>query len=216
MKAASLYAIYGAGGFGAEVADLCLDGLNMPASSLLFVDSLPPKEAAYRDIAYGGSPKEALETLLQKDAQILIAVGSPSVRERLASELTSLNLPWGLLIHPSAMISGSAALSEGSIVSWACCISSRARLGTHCVLNLGATVGHDVKLGNFCTLQPRSVLLGNVNVGNGVEIGAGALVYPGVSIGDGAKVGLGSIVIRDVPPGASVAGNPARIIANAV
>lgn len=49
-----------------------------------------------------------------------------------------------------------------------------------------------------------------VHIGANVWIGAGALILPGVTIGDNAIVGAGSIVTRDVPTGATVAGNPAR------
>ncbi len=51
-----------------------------------------------------------------------------------------------------------------------------------------------------------------VSIGSDVYIGACSLVLPGVTIGDGAIVGAGSVVRRDVPAGAVVAGNPARII----
>jgi len=44
------------------------------------------------------------------------------------------------------------------------------------------------------------------------RIGANATILPGVEIGEGALVGAGSVVARDVPPGAVVAGNPARVI----
>jgi acetyltransferase-like isoleucine patch superfamily enzyme len=43
-------------------------------------------------------------------------------------------------------------------------------------------------------------------------IGIGAIILKGVHIGKGARVAAGSVVTRDVPPGATVAGNPARII----
>ena len=49
-----------------------------------------------------------------------------------------------------------------------------------------------------------------VVVGTDVWIGGGAIVLPGVTIGDGAIVGAGAVVTRDVRPGATVVGNPAR------
>ena len=47
---------------------------------------------------------------------------------------------------------------------------------------------------------------------SGAKIGAGAVLLPGVTIGRDALVGAGSVVVDDVPDGAVVAGNPARII----
>jgi len=49
-----------------------------------------------------------------------------------------------------------------------------------------------------------------VRLGDGVWIGAGAIVLPGVTVGDGAIIGAGAVVTRDVAPGQTVAGNPAR------
>jgi len=49
-----------------------------------------------------------------------------------------------------------------------------------------------------------------VTLGRNVWIGGGAIVLPGVTIGDGAIVGAGAVVTRDVAPGATVAGTPAR------
>jgi maltose O-acetyltransferase len=49
-----------------------------------------------------------------------------------------------------------------------------------------------------------------VRIGSDVWIGGGAIILPGVTIGDGAVIGAGSVVTRDVGPGVTVAGNPAR------
>ena len=49
-----------------------------------------------------------------------------------------------------------------------------------------------------------------VRIGSDVWIGGGAIILPGVTIGDGAVIGAGSVVTRDVAPGVTVAGNPAR------
>lgn len=53
---------------------------------------------------------------------------------------------------------------------------------------------------------------GDTRVGNDVWIGYRAMIMPGVTIGDGAIVATGSVVTRDVPPYATVGGNPATVI----
>ena len=50
-----------------------------------------------------------------------------------------------------------------------------------------------------------------VRIGHNVWIGGGAIILPGVTIGDDAIIGAGSVVTRDVPAGATVVGNPARV-----
>lgn len=50
-----------------------------------------------------------------------------------------------------------------------------------------------------------------INIGRNVWIGGGAIILPGVTIGDDALIGAGSVVTRDVPAGATVVGNPARM-----
>jgi serine O-acetyltransferase len=77
----------------------------------------------------------------------------------------------------------------------------------------------DVALGSDCTLR-QGVTIGNRIVGgpvpvieDDVEFGAYAQVLGGVRIGRGAKIGAMSVVLSDVPPGATVVGVPAKVIA---
>lgn len=51
-----------------------------------------------------------------------------------------------------------------------------------------------------------------IHVGRNVWIGGGAIILPGVRIGDDALIGAGAVVTRDVPAGATVVGNPARVL----
>lgn len=49
-----------------------------------------------------------------------------------------------------------------------------------------------------------------VTIGKNVWIGGGAIILPGITIGDDAVIGAGSVITRDVLPGVTVGGNPAR------
>ena len=51
-----------------------------------------------------------------------------------------------------------------------------------------------------------------VNIGENVWIGSRVTILPGVNIGEGAVVGAGSVVTGNVPKGAVVGGNPAKVI----
>lgn len=60
--------------------------------------------------------------------------------------------------------------------------------------------------------EARQFKAGRVTFRRGSLIGAFSLVGPGVEVGEGAQVGAGAVVWRDVPPGATIIGNPAREI----
>ena len=82
------------------------------------------------------------------------------------------------------------------------------------VLEDGCWIGPNVVLTNAkYPLSPgvKDSLVGPV-VRRNAKIGANATLLPGVVIGEGALVGAGAVVVRDVPPGAVVVGNPARVI----
>jgi serine O-acetyltransferase len=86
--------------------------------------------------------------------------------------------------------------------------------GTGVVIGETAVVGDDVSLLHEVTLGGTGKESGDRHpkVGSGVMIGAGAKILGNVRIGDGSKVAAGSVVLHDVPPHATVAGVPAKIV----
>jgi sugar O-acyltransferase (sialic acid O-acetyltransferase NeuD family) len=114
------------------------------------------------------------------------------------------------LTHPTASISPSASLGEGVIVNSAAVIGSSASLADFVLVNRGATIGHDVRIGEFAVIGPGANLAGGVTVMRGAVVGIGATIVDLVRIGEGSFVAAGSVVTRDVEPGVTVAGIPAR------
>lgn len=86
--------------------------------------------------------------------------------------------------------------------------------GTGVVIGETAVVGDDVSMLHEVTLGGTGKESGDRHpkVGNGVLIGAGAKILGNVSIGEGSKVAAGSVVLHEVPPHATVAGVPAKIV----
>lgn len=73
-------------------------------------------------------------------------------------------------------------------------------------------VGHDAIVGEGCELAPGTVIGGHAELCPHVHCGIGALVLPFRKVGAGARIGAGAVVTRDVPAGATVVGNPARVL----
>lgn len=92
------------------------------------------------------------------------------------------------VVHPGAMVSGSAAVDAGVILLAGTVIQPGASLGLACLINSGAIVEHDATVGAGAHVAPGAIVLGGATVGVGAMIGAGAVILPGAVVPDGAFV----------------------------
>ena len=210
-----LFAVYGVSGCGRGVmplarAQLAREGI--PATQLVFVDDRPEVEEVngHRVLRY--------EDFLRADAgtrQIVIAIANSAVRERLADRCAADGVqPWTVQAS-NAVIMDDVSLGEGAALSPFVTLTSNIRIGRHFHANLYSYVEHDCVIGDFVTFAPGVKCNGNVRIEDHAYIGAGAVIKQGkpgqpLVIGRGALVGMGAVVTRDVPPGITVVGNPAK------
>lgn len=108
--------------------------------------------------------------------------------------LLCVELPWKLAIGSNFRLHHGQALV----------VSDRAVIGNNCLLRHATTIGVAATSSDYSGGAPI--------IGNNVDIGSNVVILGHVYIGDYAVIGAGSVVVKDVPMGAVVVGNPARII----
>lgn len=198
--------VYGAGGMGREAAAWLRDA--SPRASLMgFVDD--DRDAGG---TVGGLPVLGGGDWLaaNADVDVVVAVGAPQVRRRLADHVTSVGARLRTVIHPTAYVGPGTTIEPGCILCPGVVVSRDVRIGRCVIVNFQAGVGHDGVVGDHAFVGPGAHLAGDVVVEEGAEVGMGASVLQGRRIGAGARVGAGAVVTRDVDPGVVVTGTPAR------
>jgi sugar O-acyltransferase (sialic acid O-acetyltransferase NeuD family) len=208
------YAVFGASGCGRGVLPLLRAQLAEESSlcDLVFVDDNPPSSLlnGHRVLSY--------EQWLAEPATsrfISLAIANSTVREKLMERCCADGVGFVQVRATNVVELDDVRISEGAILCPFVTLTSNIRIGKHFHANLYSYVEHDCVIGDFVTFAPGVHCNGNIHIEDHAYIGAGAVIKQGLPgrplvVGRGAVVGMGAVVTRDVPAGATVAGNPAR------
>jgi serine O-acetyltransferase len=129
--------------------------------------------------------------LAHRAAHALMEAGVPLLPRFIAYLTRAIT---GIEIHPAAQIGNEFFIDHGSGVV----IGETAVIGSCVTLYQGVTLG-----GTGFQRGKRHPTLGD-----NVTVGSGAKLLGPIAVGDGAKIGANTVVVEDVPPGATVVGNP--------
>lgn len=200
--------LVGCGGHGRVVLDALLARGEVPAGIL--DRALTPGDEVYGVRVLGGD--EWLARLAEDDRCIVGVGANPStdVRRRVHERIVAAGRTLTSVVHPTAHMGRGCRVGAGAQVLAGATLQCEVTLGDGAVVNTRAALDHDVRVGAHAFVAPGATVCGGVRIGDGAFVGAGAVVVPGVTIGADAIVGAGAVVTRDVAPGTTVVGNPAR------
>lgn len=212
------FGLVGAGGMAPDVLNYAIPSLNaaLPLGrfhprKIVYVESEPKQ----REL--NGVPIISINDFLNLKGRRLFALtlAASDARERLAGQLITGSAEPLSITHKTADVNASSIIGKGALIGYHAMVAANSVIGRFFQAVGMSTIGHDNIVGDYVRLAPRAFCSGHVEIGNHVLIGAGALIRQGtrerpLKIGDGATVGMGAVVTKDVEPGTTVVGNPAK------
>ena len=208
-------AVYGAGGFGREVACLIRiinESLPEPRWNLIGFfddnDTLKGTANEYGEIL--GGIKELNEWSAPID--IAIAIGTPQVVKKVAEKIDNPLVGFPNVVAPNViwLDENNVKLGKGNIICSGCLISCNVEIGDFNILNGFIPVGHDARIGNYNVIMPSCNISGGVVFGECNFMGVKSVVLQYLKIGNNVKIGAGSILMRNAKDGYLYVGVPAQ------
>jgi sugar O-acyltransferase (sialic acid O-acetyltransferase NeuD family) len=202
--------IVGAGGLGREVLNWARDAWPEHSSKIAgFLSADNDRLNGHARSLPIVSDPDCFEP--QSGDGLLLAIGIPETRRRVAESLLAKNAVFLTLIHPTAIIAPTASIGLGSLVCPHVIVSDCASVGRFVLLNYHASLGHDSSAGDFAVLSPHATLGGNARVEADVFMGMHASIAPGKIVGPRSKVSANSSALHDTEADSIVFGVPGRI-----
>jgi len=208
-------AIYGAGGFGREVA--CLIRIindKRPQWNLIgfFDDDIKLKDTKneYGKVIGG---IEELNNYNQPLA-VAIAIGSPKTVAKIVSNIHNKNIEFPNIISPDIVYldENNISIGIGNIIGMRSSISCNVTIGNFNIFNGAISVGHDTSIGDYNSFMTNTIIAGEVKIGDFNYFGAGSVVLQQITIGNDTVVGANSLILRNTKDGMTYIGSPAKIM----
>ncbi|HQQ96809.1 MAG TPA: NeuD/PglB/VioB family sugar acetyltransferase [Cyclobacteriaceae bacterium] len=204
-------AIYGAGGFGREMA-LMIRQINQAQLQWNVVGYFDDGKSKGTDVG-GIKVLGGYEALCnhREEISIAVAIADPLQRRELVQKIDSPLIDFPVLVHPACHAGDPINhIERGCILTAGTILTTAVTMRQFVVVNLQSTIGHDVELGQFTTVMPGCSVSGNVKVGGETLIGTGARILQNLSIGRNCVVGAGAVVTRNFGDHKTLMGIPAN------
>lgn len=142
------------------------------------------------------------------------------------SDVQSQTIGRGTRIWQWTAVLHGAVIGEDCNICSHCLVEGKAVIGNRVTVKCGVQIWDGVELEDDVFVGPNVTFMNDLHpksgnkkfmllrtlVQEGASIGGGACILPGVTVGKCATVGAGAVVVKDVAPGATVVGNPAKPI----
>ena len=205
--------IYGAGGFGREIACL-LRLINEKENQWNLIGFLDDNETIWGTKNEYGTVLGDSEWLNKCDKELAcaIAVGNPNAVQAIVGKINSPKVSFPNLFAPTVTFldKDSLQIGQGNIFCSNCFISCNVKVGNFNLFNGYIPIGHDAVIGDYNVVMPACNISGGVTLGECNFLGVQSVVLQYVKIGNNTRIGANSVIMRKTKDGFLYMGNPAK------
>ncbi len=205
-------AIYGAGGFGKEIA--CLIGkINERQNVWNLIGFFDDGIGKNKQISHFGSVLGNINDLNNwgKPLSIVFAIGVPLIIKDIVNKIHNKIIKFPNIIHPDYVLADPQTfkIGKGNVITRGCTFSCDVAIGDFNQFNSISALAHDVIVGSFNVFMPLVRISGEARIGDCNFFGIGAIILQQIKIGNNTRIGAGSVVISKTRDGYLYMGNPA-------
>lgn len=198
--------IVGAGGHGKVVADAALKMQRW--KEIYFLNDFLVTDYPYLIIG----KFQDLNQFYGEFTDVFVALGNNQKRSELLLQAKKIGFKLQTIIHPTAIISNSTKIGEGSLVCAQAVLNPFSTVGIGCIINTAAIIEHDCIIDDYVHVSPNAALAGGVSVGAYSWVGIGSNIIEKIKIGKNVIVGAGAVILNDVQDNVKVVGVPAKVM----
>ncbi len=206
-------AIYGAGGFGKEVACL-IDKINQINPTWKIVGFFDDGVQKGTPVSHFGKVLGGINDVQQWNTPLCIvfAIGIPNIMQKIVGNITNSLIDFPNIIHPDVAFADPITfkIGKGNVVVRGCSFSCDVTIGDFNQFNSISALAHDVKVGSFNVFMPLSRISGGTQIGDLNFFGIGSIILQNIKIGSKTRIAAGSMVITKTKDGFLYMGNPAK------
>lgn len=120
------------------------------------------------------------------------------IRKKIYKKYKDEGFKFFTIIHPSAIISRTAKIKEGSQILSSASILPNVIIGENCIINTKSSIDHDSIIDDNVNVSPNATICGNVRIKKNTYIGASSTILNNITIGQNCHIFPGSMVNKNI------------------
>jgi len=192
--------IIGASGHGAEIDEYIRYSNKVNGKTEMkvagFLDDNPDNYSRYKLSAPLIGP--VADHIVIKDVFYIIGIANLKYRKSIVEKLRSSGASFLSFVHPTAYVSESAELGEGTIVGPNANLGPNVRVGNFTLINSRCSLGHDTIVGDFNFISPNVCFSGFTEVGGENLFGINSSTIPGIKVGSRNRIAAGMVLDQNI------------------